>query len=94
MDLKVNKHERASKDDGKSDSRSQALFGCGRRCKALRRHRQSEEAMSKERGFYDLDFTGLFIGIAVVAVIIGFLLYPTLGWLWSIIKPWIHGVTA
>ena len=50
--------------------------------------------MNKERGFYDLDFTGMFIGIAVVAFIIGFLLYPTLGWLWSIIKPWIHGVTA
>jgi len=51
--------------------------------------------MSKERGMYNVDFMPiLIIGIGVVAGIAGFAAHPLFGWLWSIIKPWIHGVTA
>ena len=47
----------------------------------------------KQRGFYNLDFTGVLIGLAIVCVIVGVLLYPTLGWLWDFIKPILHEAT-
>lgn len=50
--------------------------------------------MNKERGMYNMDFMPILVGITVVAGIAGFAAYPLFGWLWSIIKPWIHGVTA
>ena len=47
----------------------------------------------KQRGFYNLDFTGLFIGLVVFGLVVGFLLYPALGWLWDFIKPILHEAT-
>jgi len=50
--------------------------------------------MKHHRGYIDLDFTGLFIGIAIVGGIVGAVLAYGIPWLWSLIKPWIHALTA
>lgn len=52
--------------------------------------------MSKkmQRGWGAPDFTGLFAGLMLFGVGVGVALALGLPWLWSLIKPIIHGWTA
>lgn len=47
-----------------------------------------------QSGYINLDFTGIFIGIAIVAAAAGAVLAYVIPWLWSLVKPWIHALTA
>lgn len=46
-----------------------------------------------ERGYYNMDFTGFFIFLLVVGVVIGLITGPILDWLWDVLKPLIHEAT-
>ena len=48
----------------------------------------------KQRGYYNMDMTGFFIGCLVVGVAIGIAIAYLVPWLWSFIKPLIHALTA
>jgi len=48
--------------------------------------------MKSQYGYIDL--TGVFLTIAVVCVVIGIALAQGLPWLWNIVKPWLHALTA
>lgn len=48
--------------------------------------------MQKQRGY--LDMTGAFIAMLVVGALAGILLCKALPWVWSLIKPWLHALTA
>ena len=48
----------------------------------------------KQRGFYDLNVTGIPIGCVIVGVAIGIVIAYLVPWLWSFIKPLIHSLTA
>lgn len=51
--------------------------------------------MSKhQHGYFDFDFTGFFVGLLLVGIVIGFVINPALSWLWSVLKPLIHQLTA
>jgi hypothetical protein len=45
-------------------------------------------------GYYNLDFTPLIVGGVVVGIVIGVILAFGLPWLWEILKPFIHALTA
>lgn len=47
-----------------------------------------------QRGYYNMDFTGLVIGGIVVGIVVGVLLTIGLPWLWQLLKPLIHAWTA
>ncbi|MDP1681075.1 MAG: hypothetical protein Q8L39_04795 [Burkholderiales bacterium] len=50
---------------------------------------------NRERGFIDRDaFMGMFIGLIVIGIAIGGLLFLGVPWLWHLLKPWIHTVTG
>ena len=40
------------------------------------------------------DFKGLVVGFGVVCVVVGAALAFVLPWLWNLIRPWIHALTA
>ena len=50
--------------------------------------------MKKQAGYYNLDFTGFFIALIVLGIIIGLILGVAVPWLWELVKPWIHSITA
>lgn len=48
----------------------------------------------RERGYIDLDFTGVFVAIFVVGAAFGGALFIGLPWLWRLVKPLLHALTA
>lgn len=48
----------------------------------------------RERGYIDLDFTGVFVVIFVVGAAFGGALFIGLPWLWRLVKPLLHTLTA
>lgn len=50
--------------------------------------------MNKQYGFINMDFTEFFVQLIVVGIGIGVILCQGVPWLWSIIKPIIHALTA
>jgi hypothetical protein len=48
----------------------------------------------RQRGYYNIDLTGLLVFLIVVGVLIGLALAYGVPWLWGLIKPLIHGATA
>ena len=47
----------------------------------------------KQRGFYNMDFSGFFVGLLVFGIAVGLILPPVVEWLWEILKPIIHEAT-
>lgn len=45
-------------------------------------------------GYYNFDFKGLFVGILIVGIVVGVALSLLLPWLWGVLKPLIHALTA
>jgi len=50
--------------------------------------------MNKQRGYMNLDFTGLFVVGGVVCTIAGIVVWEALQWAWPYIKSAIHAMTA
>lgn len=50
--------------------------------------------MKRQRGFYNMDFTGIFIILGVLCVAVGVLLSWFVPLVWSWVKPLIHALTA
>lgn len=53
--------------------------------------------MNKQRGFVSMNFTADFVRLIVFGAFVGLcvgVLLCKLPWLWSLIKPIIHGLTA
>lgn len=50
--------------------------------------------MNKQSGYINLDFTSMFVGIAVVAAIVGIVVWEFLAWLWPMLKAAIHAATG
>ena len=48
----------------------------------------------KQRGYMNLDFGGLIIGLLIVGIVAGIALTMLARWLWPILKAFIHQVTA
>jgi len=53
-----------------------------------------EKSMNKESGYINLDFGVMFAGIAIAGAVIGVALAYVVPWLWGIVKPLIHALTA
>lgn len=47
---------------------------------------------TKQRGYIYLD--GFFVAAAVFLIALGIGAASLFGWLWPIVKAWVHGVTA
>lgn len=50
--------------------------------------------MNKQKGYYNMDFTGLIWGGLVVGCLVGIGLWEALKWAWPYIKQFVHQATA
>lgn len=50
--------------------------------------------MSNQRGYYNIDFTGFFVGLVLAGAVGGAVLMWLLPIIWSWVKPIIHQLTA
>lgn len=68
------------------------LAGCG--VAAMSKTPRRSQAIDRERGYVDLNVTGLLIAVTVIGVIAGLILCPILSWAWGVVKPWLHAITG
>ena len=52
------------------------------------------EPLDGQRGYIDLDFTGLFVGLVIVGIVVGLGLAWLVPWVWGIVKPLLHALTT
>lgn len=50
--------------------------------------------MSKQDGFINLDTSALLVYLMIIAAIFGYGAAHVIPWIWSLIKPFIHTMTA
>ena len=50
--------------------------------------------MRKHGGYIDLDLAGFFWAIFIVGAVVGAVLFVAFPWLWALVKPWLHALTA
>lgn len=50
--------------------------------------------MKSNRGFIDIDFGAIFVGLLVVGALLGAAAWELIQWLWPLFKAWLHQVTA
>ena len=50
--------------------------------------------MKSQRGYYNMDFTGLFVFLGVLGVAVGVFLSWFIPIVWGWLKPFIHTLTA
>jgi hypothetical protein len=50
--------------------------------------------MTKQRGYFTIDIGAIFIWLIVVGAVIGFVMAYAIPWVWSLVKPLIHALTA
>lgn len=50
--------------------------------------------MNKQKGYVNLDFTGIIIGSIILGVAIGVLIILGVPILWEWVKPFLHAITA
>jgi len=48
--------------------------------------------MKRQNGYINLD--GFFIGLVIIGAVIGVVVCLVAPWLWSLVKPFIHAMTA
>jgi hypothetical protein len=56
--------------------------------------KQRSKEMNKQKGYYNMDFTGLIWGGLVVGCLLGIGLWEALKWAWPYIKQFVHQATA
>lgn len=49
---------------------------------------------TKQNGYIQIDFMAIIAYFFVVGAIIGVIAWNVIGWLWPIVKAWLHAVTA
>jgi hypothetical protein len=50
--------------------------------------------VKRQRGYYDMDFTGFFVLLIGGGAIFGASMAYFVPWLWSVAKPYIHAITG
>ena len=50
--------------------------------------------MRKHGGYIALDLAGFFWAIFIVGAVVGAVLFVAFPWLWALVKPWLHALTA
>ena len=50
--------------------------------------------MPEQRGYIDLDLGGFFLAIFILGAACGGVLFFALPWLWGLVKPLLHALTA
>ena len=50
--------------------------------------------LKRQGGYFNIDLTAVLVGAAVVGMLLGSVVTIVAPWLWGVVKPWLHALTA
>lgn len=50
--------------------------------------------LKRQGGYFNMDLTAALVAFVAVGVVIGLVLSFAIPWLWGVVKPWLHALTA